>query len=304
MATNTKTPGDPGADRLAGASPLQRDLARRILEKMRDEGWTVGTRVSEQDLARAFGVSRSPIRAALDLLAAQGIVAALEKRGLGLARDVASLDIGALVPSSPQETLYETMMRDRATGQIPQEISEAELMPRYGVSRGVIRKLLMRFAAEGLAQRMAGHGWRFVDSLDDDEAYRESYEFRLIVECAALRSPRFVVDREKIEPIRRAHQRILADDRVAVSGEEWFRVNAAFHETLAMCSRNRFLLQTVRHQNSLRRMREHSVFSELPRERIEQSCREHLAIIDALEAEDFDWAESLLRHHLRLAADF
>jgi hypothetical protein len=66
----------------------------------------------------------------------------------------------------------------------------------------------MRFAAEGLAQRLPGHGWRFVDTLLGEEAYSESYEFRIVIECDALRSPHFKADLEQFGQIRRAHERI------------------------------------------------------------------------------------------------
>ena len=289
------------------ASPLQIDLARRILERIRDSGWTVGTRISVPDLARTFGVSRSPISAALELLVAQGILAGFEARGLQLARDVAEIDPEDILPSSPLEDLYRRMMRDRALGELPQDVSEAELMPRYQVSRGVIRKLLLRFAAEGLVQRLPGHGWRFAESLVGDDAYRESYEFRIAVECAALRSPMFRADPQQLAPVRRAHERILStilDGKTLTGGDEWFRVNASFHEGLAACSGNRFLADAVRQQNNLRRLQESAGFEQLPTERLEQSCREHLAILDAVEAGENEWAEALLRQHLRQASEF
>ena len=289
------------------ASPLQIDLARRILERIRDSGWAVGTRISVPDLARTFGVSRSPISAALELLVAQGILSGFETRGLQLARDVAELDPETILPSSPLEDLYRRMMKDRSLGELPQDVSEAELMPRYQVSRGVIRKLLLRFAAEGLVQRLPGHGWRFAESLVGDDAYRESYEFRIAVECAALRSPMFRADPQILAPVRRAHERILStilDGKTLASGDEWFRVNASFHEGLAACSGNRFLADAVRQQNNLRRLQESAGFEQLPGERLEQSCREHLAILDAVEAGEIEWAEALLRQHLRQASEF
>lgn len=289
------------------ASPLQIDLARRILERIRDSGWTVGTRISVPDLARAFGVSRSPISAALELLVARGILTGFETRGLQLALDVADLDPETILPSSPLEDLYRRMMKDRALGELPQDVSEAELMPRYQVSRGVIRKLLLRFAAGGLVQRLPGHGWRFAESLVGDDAQRESYEFRIAVECAALRSPMFRADPLQLAPVRRAHERILSTilaGKALAGGDEWFRVNASFHEGLAACSGNRFLADAVRQQNNLRRLQESAGFEQLPTERLEQSCREHLAILDAVEAGEIEWAEALLRQHLRQASEF
>lgn len=294
---------DEESDRGEAASPLQIDLARRILDRIRDSGWGVGTRISVPDLARTFGVSRSPVSGALELLVSKGILAPLETRGLQVALDVTGLDTAEVLPSSPLEELYRRMMRERALGELPQEVSEAELIPRYGVSRGIIRKLLLRFAAEGLVQRLPGHGWRFADSLVGEDAYRESYEFRTAVECAALRSPGFHADPQVLMPVRRAHERVLSDSD-SIGGDEWFRINASFHQGLAICSGNRFLADAVRQQNNLRRMQESAGFEELPSERIEQSCREHLAILDAIDAGEMEWAEALLRQHLRQASEF
>jgi DNA-binding GntR family transcriptional regulator len=51
-------------------------------------------------------------------------------------------------------------------------------------------------------------------------------------------------------------------------------------------------------------MQESAAFFELPAERIEQSCREHLAILDAVENADLEWAEALLRQHLKQALEY
>lgn len=290
---------------LEAKSALQLDLARRILERMRDLGWNVGARISVPEMARSFGVSRSPIAAALDLLAAQGIIGPTATRGLQVVKPLADLDFRTVLPRSPVEDLYRRMMRERSSGALSQEVSEAELLARYGVPRGVIRKLLMRFAAEGLAHRLPGHGWRFVDTLVGEQAYDESYEFRMVIECAALRSSAFKLDLEQFAQIRRAHERIRSVAATAAfDGDDWFRVNASFHEGLAACSGNRFLAEAVRQQNNLRRMQESFAFMDLPMERVEQSCREHMGILDAVEAGDMKWAEDLLRRHLRQASEF
>ena len=51
-------------------------------------------------------------------------------------------------------------------------------------------------------------------------------------------------------------------------------------------------------------MREYAEFTGMASERIVQSCREHLAIIEALGSGDLVWAEALLRRHLTQAADY
>ncbi|WP_163602903.1 GntR family transcriptional regulator, partial [Klebsiella pneumoniae] len=67
---------------------------------------------------------------------------------------------------SELEDIHKRLMADRATGAIPMEVSETLLAERYSSTRGTIRKVLLRFAAEGLVQRQRGHGWAFAESLD------------------------------------------------------------------------------------------------------------------------------------------
>jgi DNA-binding GntR family transcriptional regulator len=57
----------------------------------------------------------------------------------------------------------------------------------------------------------------------------------------------------------------------------------------------------VRQQNQLRRLEEFASFVSRPVDPID-SCREHVAIIDALLAGDLEWASSLLRRHLAVAS--
>jgi DNA-binding FadR family transcriptional regulator len=58
----------------AAASNLQAELARQIMELARDEAWPLGKHVPELALAKKFGVSRSPVRAALQMLAQHDVL--------------------------------------------------------------------------------------------------------------------------------------------------------------------------------------------------------------------------------------
>jgi DNA-binding GntR family transcriptional regulator len=283
-------------------SPLQTELARQILDEARREGWKVGERIPEQRLAKRFGVSRSPVRGALLLLAERGLMRLEPGRGFILETETTDLpDDDDLVPPSQAEQLHGTLLGDRALGRLPPEVSETELTERYGVSRGVVRRVFMRLAAEGLAERQRGHGWRFADSLDTPEAIAESYQFRLGVECIALRAPTFRADPDRLAQLRDAHRAVLDQPLAGMTRQLWFTLNASFHETLAGWSQNRFFLQAVRQQNNLRRMKELAVFTTLDPERVRQSCDEHLAILAAVENGEQGFAEALLRRHLELA---
>lgn len=283
-------------------SNLQIEMARQVVSLATAENWPVGSRVSDFALAKQLGVSRSPIRAALALLTERGLLEHEPGRGYLLARLPNEADEQDSLAPSEMEVLYRRIMSDRAAGSIADEVSEAELTERYGFSRGSIRKVLMRFATEGLARRLQGHGWGFAESLTSEEVVAESYQFRLIVECGALRQPSFRVDAQELANLRAAQETILAAAEGNVRRDHWFRVNAQFHETLASWSHNRFLVQVVRQQNNLRRMTEYADFDKLSGARIHNACKEHIAILDALGDGDVEFAEALLRRHIERAS--
>ena len=58
----------------------------QILRLLKDEDAQAGHHLVELDLCHAFGVSRTPVRGALKLLAAEGIIAARGGRGFVLAK--------------------------------------------------------------------------------------------------------------------------------------------------------------------------------------------------------------------------
>ncbi|PRD51717.1 GntR family transcriptional regulator [Phyllobacterium myrsinacearum] len=286
-------------------SDLQIEIARQIVSLASSERWPVGERVSDFALARRLGVSRSPIRSALALLASRGVLAHAPGRGyvLALLPD-GNGDIDGIAPPSELEDIHKRLMADRATGAIPMEVSETQLAERYDATRGTIRKVLLRFAAEGLVQRQRGHGWAFAESLDTDQVEEESYQFRMILECGALRHPGFRADKDHLASIRAAQADIMRIPPASVQRDQWFSVNASFHEALAVWSGNRFLVQAVRQQNSLRRITEYAYFERLPHERIRQVCIEHIAILDALSENDLTFAEALLRRHIEGASRY
>ena len=75
-----------------------------------------------------------------------------------------------------------------------------------------------------------------------------------------------------------------------------YEMNAAFHEGLAAASGNRYFLVGVQQQNRLRRFGNYDwTFGH---SRVIVNCREHLAILDQLEAGQNEAAAALLRRHL------
>lgn len=77
---------------------------------------------------------------------------------------------------------------------------------------------------------------------------------------------------------------------------ELFESNSLFHETLAKWSGNRFIVQSVRRLDQLRRLVEYrQARSRKPRR---EQAIEHLAILSAISEGDMLSAASLMRAHL------
>jgi DNA-binding GntR family transcriptional regulator len=286
----------PDKDR-TGSSRLQARLAGRILIHAREQGFGPGAWLSENALAHAFGVSRTPVRGALAVLSKRGLLNAVPRRGYLLKRAVRDQDLETYADTADEDDqLVERMAADRFAGGLPDQVSESDLMRRYGVPRGALLRVLSRMAQDSVIERRNGHGWRFLPALESTQLHNESYRFRLLLEPASMLEPTFRLDKARAQSLRQAHIVLLSGGQKQLSSSRFFELNAAFHEFVAACSGNRFLHQAVIHQNRLRRFFSYIWIYEPSRMRI--SCSEHVAILDRLIAGDREHAATLLWRHL------
>jgi DNA-binding GntR family transcriptional regulator len=285
-------------DHAALPTGLQVDLARRIANDIISRVYKTGTHLSEESLAQRYQVSRTPVRAALRLLAVERFIESRPNCGYY----VCPMPDGVTPPllratGVTADDLYFRLIDDRAERLIPDSFTDRELQQRYGVTRSVLAKTLVRMSAEALIEKRKGHGWRFNHSLMDSDARRESYRFRAAVECGALLEPTFQIDATALQHLRSVHEALLQHGDGNISADAFFSLNSDFHETLGRFSGNRFFLQTIQQQNQLRRLEKQTAFYRtVPRFR--ESLMEHLAIIEALEDGDREWAAALMRRHL------
>ena len=273
-------------------------LANQILEVIRDARFEPGHHMREQQLSDLLGVSRTPVRAALTLLAEQGIVEARRHQGFFLLvpfNDLHRTEIE--VPSSVEQDLYERLVRDRLAGKLPASLTQSEIGQRYNVDRLAMLRTLARLAEDGLVARNKGHGWSFLPALDTHFALRSSYDFRLTIEPAAFLLGTFKADAAALKRVRLQHMYLVSHPDIAsVGSAQLFDTDAAFHETMAEFSNNIFHIQAVQQQNRLRRLLEFGGYGN--RRRVTDWCREHLAIIDAVSEGALATAAQLMHDHL------
>jgi DNA-binding GntR family transcriptional regulator len=279
----------------AGLAP---ELARQIVERACERKWAVGDHLPALRLARAFGVSPSPIRGALKLLRRLDIVESRPNRGFFLTADKAGLARArdALKPLDTDDEGYLTLVADRLAGRLPEAFREADLMRRYDISRAQLQAMLLKIEHNGWIERKSGYGWAFLPVLTSHKAHAQSYQFRMGFEPAALLEPTFTVDGPAFAEARLAQEKLLAEDAGRVSREAVFETGAAFHEMLMRCSGNPFYLEALKRQNRLRRLIEHR--GAIDADRLVRQCRAHLRILDLLEAGQNERAAEIMREHL------
>lgn len=279
------------------ASPLQARLASKIVDLLRNGDFAPGHHITEEFLTEQFGVSRSPVRGALRLLAEHGVLQARVNHGYFLRKSGDSIAATARrIPVAKDDELYDLVTADLFADKFPAEFKESDLIRRYGVKRASLIRVLLRLFEEGLVQRRDGHGWAVLPSYTSIEGHKHSYRFRMIIEPAALLEPDFTVDQVRMQDIRRRHEEFLDTVSTRAAGPDWLNLNASFHQMLADFSGNPLIQQAIRHQNRMRRLGEYRAAPGA--ERIATSCREHLAILEAIERGDLQWAAALLKQHL------
>lgn len=292
------------SDSAPAASPLQLDLAQQIVAMIRDGQACSGDHLTEEALAQHFGVSRSPVRAALRLLQERDMVEKRTNAGVFVTKQapkLAAAFLGNDVVS--EDTLYRSIIADRANNSLGDTLSENELMSRYGATKRPLTRVLLRMNREGLVERRKGRGWQFLPMLDSETAKNESYRIRLVLECASLREPTFHVDADELRRIRETHENFLKLKPEAQNPSVFFEMSASFHEMLGLFSGNRFFHEVISKQSKLRRFEEFASYNR-GIGRLGDAAQEHLEIIQAIESGDLAWAEALLRRHLSVASTF
>jgi DNA-binding GntR family transcriptional regulator len=258
--------------------------------------------LSTQRLADRFNVSRSPVRQALEKLAARGVLEQRANRGFFVREDaiknspgLRKKDRDIAIPSDADDPYYrlaEDLLRD----QLPAEATEQFLRDRYELTKSQLADTLNRATNEGWVERKPGYGWRFLPVVRTAESLEQVYRFRSVIEPAALMEPTFVPRRDILTELKRGQESMLGGDIERLPVDRLLLVNMDFHEQLAALSGNPYFSQALVRVNRLRRLLEYR--SMIDRQRLFQQCREHLEILELVSSGENLEASALMRRHL------
>jgi DNA-binding GntR family transcriptional regulator len=277
-------------------STLQAHIRAKLIDDIRVGRLPLGATLRTETLARTLGVSRTPVRQSLRVLANEGVLAPQPSGAFRVAGPPPPEE-RPTGSSGPEAPLYDRILNDMVVKLLDGVVTEDSLVRRYGGSRGQIAAMLSRLAGEGLAEPVTGSRWRFAQF--DREKMRQSYQLRLFLEPAILAELTAVSDEAQLRGLRNEHEQAIRALSEHSSFDAIFNLDARFHEHIVGFAGNALIMDIMRRQTKLRRLSEY--LGRLRLDRVRASFSEHMQILDALLERDFAWAAATMRRHLEIS---
>lgn len=293
-----------------GAAPrLQARVLEILARQIADGTVAPGSVLYESRAAAQFGISRAPVRHALEQLAAAGAIRHAAGRGY-VVIDAAALPKSGRAPSAPM-VLNSAASWERIYKEVETEIVvrsafcawrvvESDLARYHGVSRTVARDVLVRLQRFGVVKKDGKSRW-YAPGLS--RAYiAELYEMRRVLEPAALAAAAPHLPHERIRSLRANLEDATARaDRL--DGPALDRLETELHVELLSYCPNRTMIDALHGYRSL--LIAHSFLYQSGPQlyALEPFLPEHLEVAARLEAGHVGEAAQALARHLRLSLD-
>ena len=177
-------------------------------------------------------------------------------------------------------------------------LDERQLAQDFGISRTPVREAMAQLEREGFVRSVPRRGIYVVR-----KTRREVIE--MITAWAALESmaARLITENTldaDIAALRRMFS-TFEDGKLRAHLDEYSETNIAFHQAIIRMSGNSVLISLAENLFTHMRMIRRKTIGE--KDRVEKSIRDHMNIIEALEARDTARAEELVRTHALGLAD-
>jgi DNA-binding GntR family transcriptional regulator len=169
-------------------------------------------------------------------------------------------------------------------------IDEMRLAEEYGISRTPLREALKVLATEGLVTMKMRRGAYVTEVNDKDQ--RDVYHLLSLLESDAAGVVAAQASEAELADLNHIHQELAA----AVSNTaSFFAINERFHMRLLEIANNRWRDQMVADLRKVMKLNRHN--SLLKNGRIEESLREHQALLEALLARDVSASVARMQAH-------
>src|SRR3979411_2985778 len=171
-------------------------------------------------------------------------------------------------------------------------LDERQIANDLGISRTPVREAMAQLEREGFVRSVPRRGI-YVVRKTKDEVVQMITAWAALESMAAALIPQSASDAD-IAGLRRMFA-TFEDDKLHAKLDEYSEVNIAFHQKIIELSGNQVLIQLAAHLFTHMRMISGRRIGEEDRDG--RAIRDHMNIIQALEARDTERAEDLVRQH-------
>ncbi len=169
-------------------------------------------------------------------------------------------------------------------------IDEMRLADEYGISRTPLREALKVLATEGLVTMKMRRGAYVTEVNDKDQ--RDVYHLLSLLESDAAGVVAAQASDLELAELESIHQELSA---AVGNTDKFFAINERFHMRLLEIANNRWRDQMVADLRKVMKLNRHN--SLLKSGRIEESLREHQALLAALLARDVSASVARMKTH-------
>ncbi len=177
----------------------------------------------------------------------------------------------------------------------PVRVREEALAGKLGVSRTPVREALIRLESSGVINMQPGRGAVLMPLTDSD--YLEWLQIREQLEGVATREAALNASKRDVDRLRAFFALFQADSLGEAEDVEYAKANVFFHKEIIRLSGNGLLARIWESFGHLQTSFRRRTIAQLHRRG--DSLRQHLEIIDAIEARDAERAELLARQHVK-----
>jgi DNA-binding GntR family transcriptional regulator len=177
-------------------------------------------------------------------------------------------------------------------------LDERRLAQDFGISRTPVREAMAQLEREGFVRSVPRRGIYVVRK-------SKAEVIEMITAWAALESmaARLITERAKDDEVTSLRRMFTTFENGELHArlDEYSEVNIQFHQTIIRMSGNSVLIALAENLFTHMRMIRMKTIGE--RDRVDRSIRDHMHIIEALEARETARAEELVRNHALGLAD-
>jgi DNA-binding GntR family transcriptional regulator len=173
-------------------------------------------------------------------------------------------------------------------------IDEMKLAEEYGISRTPLREALKVLAAEGLVTMKVRRGAYVTEVSETDLA--DVYHLLALLESDAAGVVAARATDAQLKELQALHKELEAAAAVG-NRDKFFAVNERFHMRLLQIAGNRWRDQMVADLRKVMKLNRHH--SLLKSGRLEESLREHRAVMEALSRRDAKATVKRMQEHFR-----